>query len=160
MSIQNKIDMELTEAQLAPVLAALETLETFVAAFPVLSTDDKLGLVRAPETADGWMSNMLIRAEQNLAKLPRELDPAVVRRDLSLHDTLTPLLLRLDRVSDKVENAAFLARSDAFAVLLSVRRLFKEANLAGVDDDLSEGLRRFFSRDKAVKPATPAVAPG
>ena len=158
MSIQNEIDMELTEAQLTPVLAALETLETFAAAFPSLSTEDKLALVRAPETADGWMSNMLTRAEQNLAKLPRELDPAAVRRDLTLYDTLTPLLLRMERVRDKVENATFLARSDAFAVLLSVRRLLKEADMAGVDDDLSDGLRRFFRRDKVVKPATPAVA--
>ena len=149
MSNQNEIDIALTETDLAPVLAALATLETFVAAFPSLTAEDKQGLVRVPESADGWMANMLTRSEQNLGKLPRDFDPAHVRRDLALHQALSPLLLRLHRIGERVETAAFLARSDAFASLLAVRRRLKDAELPGIDDDLNDGLRRFFRRDKA-----------
>jgi hypothetical protein len=42
-------------------------------------------------------------------------------------------------------------------VLLGVRRQLKESAVAGVDDNLSDGLKRFFSRhggDKAA-PVTP-----
>ena len=147
--MQNEIAVTLTAEQLAPVLAALDTLETFTAAFPTLTTEEKLGLVRPPETADGWMANMLARAEQNLGKLPRDFDPAVVRQDLALQTALTPLLLRLQRVAGHLESGLFLARSDAFSALLGVRRQLKDANLPGIDDDLNDGLRRFFRRDKA-----------
>lgn len=160
MSIQNEIDVTITEAGLTPVLAALATLETFVATFPSLTTEEKRTLMRVPETADGWMANMLARAEQNLGKLPRELDLETISRDLALQQTLTPIILRFQRVSERLETAAFLARNDAFATLLAVRRQLKDADLPGIDDDLDDGLRRFFRRDKAPVLAVPAPAAG
>jgi hypothetical protein len=55
---------------------------------------------------------------------------------------------------DRMESGKFMARSDAFAVLLGVRRQLKDSDVAGIDDDLSDGLSRFFSRTS--KPAADA----
>ncbi len=157
MSRQNEIEVTLSAEQLTAFDAALSALETLAAAFPVLSAEEKAGLVKPPETADGWMAGMLTRAEQNLGRLPRDFDPAQVKKDLALDATLAPRELRLSRLLDRLGGARFLARSDAFAELLGVRRTLKDVGLAGVDDDLSDGLRRFFGR--AAKPETPPPTP-
>ena len=158
MSHQNEIDIALTPEQITQLDTALVSLETLAAAFPVLSADDKASLVKPPETADGWMVGMLTRAQQNLGRLPRDFDPATVQKDLDLNAALAPFELRLARVLDRIGSARFLSRSDAFAELLGVRRALKDSGMAGVDDDLSEGLRRFFNRSNKVAPApTPST---
>ena len=154
--MQNKIDIQLTDDELTQLDAALTALEGLLARFPVLSAEEKAGLVKAPDGADGWMGNMLTRAEQNLAKLPRDFEPATARRDLALDTTLAPRHLRLNRLADRLEGARFLARSDLFSALLGARRSLREGGVAGVDDNLSDGLQRFFNRsggDKTPKPA-------
>ncbi len=160
MSSQNEIDITLTPEQLTQLDTALSGLEALTQVFPTLSPEEKAGLVKPPETADGWMNGMLIRAQQNLGRLPRDFDPAAVKKDLDLAAVISPFELRLSRVIDRLGNARFLARSDSFAQLLGVRRALKDAGLTGVDDDLDEGLKRFFNRSgKAATtpvPATPA----
>lgn len=159
MPHQNEIDIQLTAEQLAQFDAALTSLETLAAAFPVLSAADKASLVKSPDGADGWMAGMLTRANQNLGSLARDFDPAGVQRDLELDATLAPRELRLARVLDRLGGARFLARSDAFAELLGVRRALKDTGVAGVDDNLSDGLQRFFNRSSKSAPApTPAPA--
>jgi hypothetical protein len=104
------------------------------------------------------MQQMLVRSQQNLNKLSREYDPGTTQRDLDLISSLQPRLMRLQRVVDRVQSALFLANSDAFSVLLSVRRQLKDAGVAGVDDNLSEGLQRFFSRSNRTQKATVTAA--
>ncbi len=98
---------------------------------------------------------MLTRAKQNLNKLPRDFDTEKVKHDLNLSAALESRLLRLKRVEDHITSAIFLADSDAFAAGLQVRRLLQDAGVSGVDDNLSEGLVRFFKRSSP----TPAPAP-
>lgn len=125
----------------------------------MLSGSDKAGLVKPPEGADGWMTDMVTRASQNLGRLPRDFDPASVQKDLDLDVTLAPRQLRLSRVLDRIEGARFLARSDAFAELLGVRRTLKDSGVAGVDDNLSDGLQRFFNRTNKGTTPTPITNP-
>jgi len=156
MPRQNEIDAQLTPDQLSAFDAAIAALETATAAFPVLSADDKASHVKPPEGADGWMTGMLTRANQNLNRLPRDFDPAAVQRDLDLDATLAPRELRLSRVLDRIGGARFLARSDIFAELLGVRRALNDAGVTGVDNDLSAGLARFFNRSNKTAAPTPA----
>jgi hypothetical protein len=150
---QNQIDREFSTEELNDLDAAITRLEQLTTDLPSLNAEDKAGLVKPPEGAGDWMHSMTTRAEQNLNKLPRELDPTTIRRDLKLEETLATRELRVARVLDRIACARFLARSDAFAALLGVRRRLKDAGVAGVDDDLSDGLRRFFSRRGEVKPS-------
>ena len=158
MPRQNEIDIALTAEQLTAFDTLLTGLEAATAAFPTLAPAEKLTHVKPPETADGWMTGLLTRAEQNLQRLPRDLDPVGIRRDLTLAFDLGPRQLRVARVLDRLDSARFLARSDAFAELLSVRRALKEAGLTGVDDNLDDGLQRFFNRGSKSTPPTPAPA--
>jgi hypothetical protein len=137
---------------------ALAVIENQTAGWRVLTPDEKQSYVKAPEDALGWMQQMLVRSQQNLNKLSREYDPGTTQRDLDLISSLQPRLMRLQRVVDRVQSALFLANSDAFSVLLSVRRQLKDAGVAGVDDNLSEGLQRFFSRSNRTQKATVTAA--
>ena len=157
--MQNEIDKQFTAEQLAAVDAALTVLETFTLDWPVLSGEEKASLVKAPDDGRGWMEGMLVLAEQNLNELPRNFDPALVHHDLDLTPVLLPRQIRLQRVADRLGSALFMANSDAFAALLGVRRRLKDAGLAGVDDNLSEGLARFFNRESRSQPPTPPTPP-
>ena len=55
-----------------------------------LITANKPGLVCVRERADGGMAKILSRADQNLGELPRNFEPADVKRDLALHHDLLP----------------------------------------------------------------------
>src|SRR5207244_4504327 len=111
--------------------AALTALEQLIADLPVLSAEEKAGLVKPPDGASDWMAGMLSRSQQNIAKMARDFDPASVQRDLDLDAALDPRELRLTRSLDRVSGGRFLARSDAFAALLGVRRRLKDEGVAG-----------------------------
>ncbi len=150
---QNDIDKEFTAQELADFDKALDSLEALTNILPVLSAEDKAAHVRPPDGAGDWMQGMATRAQQNINKMPRDYDPTQVTRDLNLDTALEARELRLSRVVNKLGDARFLARSDAFAALLGVRRHLKDAGVAGVDNNLSEGLARFFTRNGGSKPA-------
>lgn len=152
---QNDIDKTFTEQELADFDAALTKLEAVTQDLPVLTGADKAAHVRPPDGAGDWVQGMLTRAQQNLNKLSRDFDPALVQRDLDLIGAIDPRLLRLQRVVDRLAGARFLAGSDSFAVMLGARRQLKDSGVAGVDDNLSEGLQRFFSRASHAQPAPP-----
>lgn len=144
---QNDIDIELTDTELATLEAAIVVIEQFAARFPIVTAHDKKNHVKAPDGSGDWMDNMLTVADQNNDVLPRNYSPDPIRRDIKLDKVLAPLELRLQRALERLDGARFLARSDAFAALLGVRRKLKEAGVSGVDGNLNEGLRRFFGRE-------------
>lgn len=159
--MQNEIDKQFTDAELKAMDDALTVLETTLADLPVLSGADKSAHVKAPDGARGWMQQMATRSHQNLNKLSRDYDPALVQRDLDLTVIIEPRQLRAQRIVDRLESAVFLANSDAFGALLGVRRQLKDSGVAGVDDNLSDGLQRFFNRTNraattTITAATPA----
>ena len=157
--MQNEIDKVFTTEQLARIDAALTALEAETEGMRVLSGEEKAMYVKPPDDGRGWMEGMLVLAEQNLAELPRNFDPALVHHDLDLTPVVSPRQLRLQRVADRLGSLLFLANSDAFAALLGARRRLKDAGLAGVDDNLSEGLARFFNRESRAQPPTPPTPP-
>jgi len=75
------------------------------------------------------------------------------RRNDRAKPTLGSRRLRLQRVLDRVTDAIFLGNSDGFAALLEARRRLVDAKVSGVDDNLNDGMSRFFSRPK--RPHTP-----
>jgi hypothetical protein len=154
--MQNEINLTLTAAQLQALDEALAALETIAQACPDLSAADKATLVKPPEGARDWLQNMLIRAQQNLNHLPRDFDPALVQTDLTLSTTLNPRLLRLQRITERLSNAVFLADSDAFGSLLEARRRLLDAKVTGTDDNLDAGMSRFFIRPRRAKDSSPA----
>ncbi len=156
--MQNEIDKQFTPEQLAAIDNALTVLETNLADLTVLSADDKASHVKAPDNSRGWMEGMVVRAQQNLTKLPRDFDPALMQKDLDFTAAVAPRQLRAQRIVDRLTGGTFLADSDTFAAALEIRRHLKDAGVAGVDDNLSDGLQRFFNRtsSKPASAATPA----
>lgn len=157
--MQNEIDKQFTTEQLTALDAALTVLETATADLPVLSTDDKASHVKAPDNSRGWLEQMVTRAQQNLDKLPCNFDPTLMQRDLAFSAAVGPRLLRAQRVVDRLMGGTFLADSDAFAAGLEIRRHLKDAGVAGVDDNLSDGLQRFFNRSSRPPAPSPSPSP-
>jgi len=157
--MQNEIDKQFTPEQLKAMDDALTVLETTLTDLPVLAAADKAGLVKAPDNSRGWMEGMVVRAQQNLDKLPRNFDPALMQKDLGFSSDVAPRLLRAQRVVDRLTSGTFQADSDSFAAALEIRRHLKDAGVSGVDDNLSDGLQRFFNRSNAKAAPAPAATP-
>ena len=151
--MQNEINIVLTPAQLQAIDDLLTALETATALFP--KNVDKAQYVKAPDDSRGWMEGMLNRAQQNLNAMPRDFDPALIQNDLNLSAALNPRILRLQRITQHFTDATFLADSDAFSDLLEARRRLQDAGVSGVDDNLNDGMNRFFNRSKRAKPTPP-----
>jgi|GEM_PF-1916164 len=156
--LQDTIDKEFTEDEPKKLDDALVALEELTKDFKVLSPKDKSRLVKAPDDSYGWRANMRVRAEQNLDSLPRKFNLAKMTRDLKLETELEPRELRLSRILDRLESAAFMAASDSFSASLLVRRQLKSLGVAGVDDGMDEGLGSFFKRSGEDDEATPPPA--
>lgn len=160
MANQNRIDKEYTAAQLTAVDAAIQALETQFEDLLVRTAAEKSHAAKPPDGSGDWTANMLVRANQNLDKMPQSFDAAAIERDIALPGALEPCKLRLQRLVDKLTSAQFDARSDAFTAGLKIRETLQRSGVAGVDDNLNEGMKRYFSRSKAAapepaKPATP-----
>ncbi len=144
--MQNEINKTYSAEQLQTLDTLIDGLEQFTADFEPARNKDKSEYVKAPDGSGDWMQNMLTRSEQNIDKLPRSYDPELVKRDLQLSADLESRILRVERILERLVAGQFMARSDAFSALLGVRRTLKHAGVAGVDDNLSDGLKRFFTR--------------
>ena len=158
-NLQNTIDKAHSPEQLKAYDEALTIIETLTADFPVLSATEKARRVKAPEGSVEWRNNMLVRAEQNLDKMPRSFDAEKVKRDLKLEADLEPRKLRLERLVDRLESAILMAASDSFSSGLFVRRQLRSLGVAGVDDGLDDGLRTFFKRSGDDEEPTTTVKP-
>ena len=145
---QNEIDLEVTEQEWTQLDAALKVLEDFAAKLP---NKDKNSYVKAPENAGDWVKRMLSMAEQNLGKLRRDFDPAPIQRDLKLRDALMARSPRIDKIAQAWSNGLFFTSSDSFSAGLDIRSQLTDADVPGVDDNLDEGLQRFFSRSPRKK---------
>ncbi|MFZ4767495.1 MAG: hypothetical protein ACOYMN_21295, partial [Roseimicrobium sp.] len=80
-----------------------------------------------------------------------DFDPAPIQRDLKLRDGLMARSPRIDKIAQAWSNGIFFASSDTFSAGLDIRAQLTDADVAGVDDNLDDGLQRFFSRSPRKK---------
>lgn len=155
--MQNEINVTITPAQLQAINEALTALENIILTFPVPDPKTKSKLVKAPDDARHWEQIVLFHAQQNINKLSRDFDPALVQTDIAFADATLATGLRMKRIMAHLAESQFLAESDIFAAMLEARRHLLNAKIPGLDKQLDEGMESFFSRPKKTKTTPPAA---
>ena len=159
MSYQN-ISAKLTEADLQEIKTALATIETKFPFLVHLTVEERRKLLKMGNKSLSFVSNSLTAAQSNPDILPASFDLAEFTSDYQLATTLSEVHLRLQQLTEKVDDTLMAVSSEAMTSSLTVYDYVKTAakktpGLKAIADQLGDRFKA--SRARATKDvATPA----
>ena len=152
---QNLVTLNLTDAQLTAVDAALTELETQLAGLIALSATQKKSLRRMGPKSEAFCRDTLRVLDQNPQIVPPTLADANV--GFQTLDGLRPRLIRLSRLSARGADTETALRSDIMSVALEGYNLLKTVGRSRGLDPMRRELAERFARQgrRAVDPPAP-----
>ena len=151
---QNLVTLNLTDAQLTAVDAALTELENQLAGLIALPKATKMSLKKMGQKSEAFCRQTLLVLEQNPQIVPANVPLADAMADLNALEQLRPRMVRLSRLSERASDTDIALRSDVMAVALKGYSLLK---LTGRSEGL-EPLRRDLSL-RFARSSRPAPEP-
>ncbi len=156
---QNLVTLNLTDAQLTAVDAALTELETQLAGLIALPAATKRALRKMGNKSEAFCRKALTVLEQNPQIVPPSVALADAIADLNALEQLRPRMIRLSRLSERASDTDIALGSDVMVVALQGYSLLKltghAQGLEGLRQELSE---RFARTSRHAQPA-PRPAP-
>ena len=154
---QNLITLNLTDAQLTAVDAALTELETQLAGLIALSATQKKSLRRMGPKSEAFCRDTLHVLDQNPLIVPPGVALAEANAGFQTLDGLHPRLIRLSRLSARGADTETALRSDIMSVALQGYNLLKTVGRSqGLDPMRRELSGRFAGQGRrAVEPPPP-----
>jgi hypothetical protein len=161
---QNLVTLNLTDAQLTAVDAALTELETQLAG--LIALPDKKAYKKMGNKSEAFCRQTLRVLEQNPQIIPPNMNTGVAEAaaDLTAMELLRPRMVRLARLSERASDTDFALGSDVMAVALQGYSLLKLTGHTEGLDTLRKELGSRFTRGPrqaalAEAPAEPNVVP-
>ena len=143
---QNIISLNLTDAQLTAVDAALTELETQLAGLIALPVGTKRSLKKMGQKSEAFCRQTLRVLEQNPQIVPPNVPVTDAMADLNAIDQLRPRMVRLSRLSERASDTDFALGSDVMSVALQGYGLLKftgrSEGLVSLRKDLGERFAR------------------
>ncbi len=141
MTMQNLVNLTLTETQIAAVNAALTTLETELTGLIALSEMDKRRMRKMGIKSESFSRQALQVISQNPQMIPANVPVNKAIADLKVLDQLRPVLTRLTSLCERGNDTDAALGNDIMTVALQAYGLLK---LTGRSEGL-ESLRRDLS---------------
>jgi hypothetical protein len=135
---QNIATLNLSDAQLQAVDAALTELETRLAGLVALSVPQKRSLRKMGEKSEAFCRQAMRLLAQNPELVPANVVAAGPVQDLAMLDRLRPRLLRLTRLAERASDTDVALGSDVMVASLQV---YGQLKLTGASEGL-QSLRR------------------
>ena len=159
---QNLVTLNLTDAQLTAVDAALTELETQLAG--LIALPNKKAYKKMGNKSEAFCRQTLRVLEQNPQIVPPNVPVADAMSDLNAMELLRPRMVRLARLSERASDTDFALGSDVMAVALQGYSLLKTTGRTEGLDSLRKELGARFTRGSrqavsADAPAEPTVVP-
>ena len=153
MPYQN-ISAKLTAADLQDIKTALATIETKLPFLIHLTTEERRKLFKMGNKSLAFVNNSLTAAQSNPDILPASFDLNEFSSDYQLAATLSEVHLRLQQLTEKVDDTLMAVSSEAMTSSLTVYDYVKTVakktpGLKAIADQLSERFKA--SRSKAPK---------
>ncbi|MEQ8550087.1 MAG: hypothetical protein RIC03_19385 [Cyclobacteriaceae bacterium] len=143
MSTGNAISIEIPQADIDAVKAALATIQTTLAPYVLALTPEQRKTI--PKMSDGtvpFVSKVMDYATSDPQFTPPYMDVPEMKKDFDATLALLPLLRTVDQIEDNLNDTTMLAGSEAFIAALSYYNSVKMAakmNIPGakaIFDDL------------------------
>ncbi|MEH1943511.1 MAG: hypothetical protein V7L01_25285 [Nostoc sp.] len=154
---ENRISASLSPADKEAVMQAIATIREKLPFLVDLTTEERRTMLKMGDKSRAFVSKALEVATQNPNFLPRSFDLEEMRRDLTLFETLYPVLLSLTQLQELVDDTCIASASEAYAAALAVYSYAKASgDVTGLDAVIDEMGRRFNRRSKKKQPETAA----
>lgn len=121
----NTVSLNLTDAQLTAIDAALTQLETQLAGLIALVPAKRISLKKMGPKSEAFCRQALIVLEQNPQMVPPNVGVADAIADLNTVDQLRPRMIRLSRLSERASDTNMALGSDIMSVALDGYNLLK-----------------------------------
>ncbi|NEQ28095.1 MAG: hypothetical protein F6K28_55730 [Microcoleus sp. SIO2G3] len=153
----NRISAQLSPADYAEIMAALDTVREKLPFLVGLSVSDRRTLAKLGDKSRAFVQRSAEFAQQNPDYLPRLFDLDEMRRDVELFEVLSSILMSLTQLQELVKDTSMLVGSEAYAAARVVYRSAKaNGEGAGFDSLLEELGQRFNAKPtKAQLEANP-----
>src|SRR4051794_33139689 len=122
---QNLVTLNLTDAQITAVNAALTELETQLAGLISLSTPAKRSARKMGQKSEAFCRQTLRVLGQNPQIIPPNVPLADAQGDLTALDALRPIMVRLSRLNSRASDTEIGLGSDVMAFALRGYSLLK-----------------------------------
>jgi len=159
---QNLVTLNLTDAQLTAVDAALTELEKQLSGLIALTTARKRSLRKMGRKSEAFCRQALRVLEQNPQIVPASVPLADAVADLAALDALRPRMVRLSRLSERAADTDIALGSDVMTVALQGYTLLKvSGRTEGLEPLRQELGERFSKAPRQVQPVpqpTPMLA--
>lgn len=147
--MENRLSIEIPEADLAAVKAALQQVQTILAPYVIALTPEQRKTI--PKMSDGtepFVEKVMDYAESNSQFLPPFVNLAELQKDWTAVSGLMPLLRMVDQIRDTLSDTAMMAGSEAYIGALSYYNSVKQAAKVNAPDAkaIFEDLRKRFER--------------
>jgi hypothetical protein len=143
---QNIVSLNLTDAQLLAVDAALTELETQLSGLIALTLPQKRSLRKMGEKSESFCRQALLVLEQNPQLMPANVLAAGALDDLVALDRLRPRIARLTRLSERASDTDIALGSDVMATSLQVYGQLKLTARSEGMESVRNDLRTRFVR--------------
>jgi hypothetical protein len=148
MPYQN-ISATLTDKDIQEIKAALQTIQKKLPFLITLSTEERRKLYKMGDKSLAFVNNSLSAAQSNRDILPASFNLDEFVRDYQLATTLTDLLLKLEQLTEQVDDTLMAVGSEAMGSSLTVYDYVKTA--AKKTPGLKTLAEQLGERFKAIK---------
>lgn len=152
MSMQNLVNMTLTDAQVAAVDAALSTLETELAGLVSLSPAEKRRMRKMGDKSESFSRQALQVISQNPQMIPANIPVSDAIADFKVLDQLRPCLSRLTRLVERCNDTDAALGNDILTVALQAYGLLKLTGRAEGLETLRRDLSGMYRKRRSAKP--------
>ncbi|MGZ0077593.1 hypothetical protein [Methylomonas sp. TEB] len=152
---QNLLSLTFTDAALAEIDAALNTLETHFAGFVSLSPDQRRNILKMGDKTEAFCRQTMLLAAQNAQAIPPNLNMPEAQADMTSLDQLRPRLHRLRDLQARGDDTDMALGSDIYSFCLDAYASLKIAGKGAALETLRQAMAVRFNRGakNKVEPA-------
>lgn len=153
--VDNRVDASLTPAEIADILAAIQTIKEKMPFLLGLSKEERVSMLKMGDKSRAFVDKTMELIKQNPDFLPRSFDIDEMERDVELYRSLYPVSQSLNQIQELVEDTLMVVGSEAYTAALVAYRYAKDSDLDteglnGVLDDISRRFARKSRRTESV----------
>ena len=138
---QNLIQLYLAPETMTAVNTALDSLEANLTGLIALEPQQRRSLAKMGDKSEAFCRQAVVAFSQNPGVLPRNFDLDSFLNDLAALDTLRPLLVRMNRLHERLNDTEMAIGADLMSNALEGYAVLK---VAGKGEGL-DGLRKMLS---------------
>lgn len=143
----NRINTVISDADLAAVNGAIDTIETTLSFLIGLTVEERIQLPKINVANKAFAQDAINAVVNNGNMLPAYLNTTDMQNDMNLYNQLDKIAIRIRQVLEKVDDTQMLAGSEAYVAALTAYKLFAAAASAGIpgSDAVYDTLKERFA---------------